>query len=85
MTPNASANTARPLPTLMLELEARATSNGHVCGVDEAGRGPLAGPAKWASVTEPPSARDTSATDTSSTALGGRAIVPSKRAVPVTV
>lgn len=34
----------RPFPTLMLELEARAAWNGHVCGVDEAGRGPWAGP-----------------------------------------
>ena len=40
----------RPFPTLMLELEARATWNGHVCGVDEAGRGPWAGPVSAAAV-----------------------------------
>lgn len=40
----------RPLPTLMLELEARAVWNGHVCGVDEAGRGPWAGPVSAAAV-----------------------------------
>nr|WP_313003818.1 ribonuclease HII [Brevundimonas sp.] len=34
----------------MLELEARATWNGHVCGVDEAGRGPWAGPVSAAAV-----------------------------------
>jgi len=34
----AAAKTDRPFPTLVLELEARATWNGHVCGVDEAGR-----------------------------------------------
>lgn len=44
------AKTDRPLPTLMLELEARATWNGHVCGVDEAGRGPWAGPVSAAAV-----------------------------------
>lgn len=46
----ATAKTDRPLPTLMLELEARATWNGHVCGVDEAGRGPWAGPVSAAAV-----------------------------------
>lgn len=46
----ASAKTDRPFPTLMLELEARATWNGHVCGVDEAGRGPWAGPVSAAAV-----------------------------------
>ena len=46
----AAAKTDRPLPTLMLELEARATWNGHVCGVDEAGRGPWAGPVSAAAV-----------------------------------
>nr|WP_312147682.1 ribonuclease HII [Brevundimonas sp.] len=34
----------------MLELEARAAWNGHVCGVDEAGRGPWAGPVSAAAV-----------------------------------
>ncbi|WP_292033747.1 MULTISPECIES: ribonuclease HII [unclassified Brevundimonas] len=40
----------RPFPNLMLELEARATWKGHVCGVDEAGRGPWAGPVSAAAV-----------------------------------
>src|SRR5690606_7034453 len=40
----------RPFPTLLLELEARATWNGHICGVDEAGRGPWAGPVSAAAV-----------------------------------
>src|SRR5690606_24632575 len=40
----------RPFPTLLLELEARATWDGHVCGVDEAGRGPWAGPVSAAAV-----------------------------------
>ncbi|MBD3834442.1 ribonuclease HII [Brevundimonas bullata] len=48
--PKASAKTDRPFPTLMLELEARATWNGPVCGVDEAGRGPWAGPVSAAAV-----------------------------------
>ncbi len=48
--PKASARIDRPFPTLMLELEARATWNGHVCGVDEAGRGPWAGPVSAAAV-----------------------------------
>ncbi|WP_428979982.1 ribonuclease HII [Brevundimonas pondensis] len=48
--PKAAAKTDRPFPTLMLELEARATWNGHVCGVDEAGRGPWAGPVSAAAV-----------------------------------
>nr|WP_313102346.1 ribonuclease HII [Brevundimonas sp.] len=34
----------------MLEMEARAAWNGHVCGVDEAGRGPWAGPVSAAAV-----------------------------------
>ena len=42
--PKAAVKIDRPFPTLMLELEASATWNGHVCGVDEAGRGPWAGP-----------------------------------------
>ena len=46
----ASAKIDRPFPTLMLELEARATWNGQVCGVDEAGRGPWAGPVSAAAV-----------------------------------
>ncbi|MGR6533073.1 ribonuclease HII [Brevundimonas sp. RM1] len=46
----ATAKTDRPFPTLVLELEARATWNGHVCGVDEAGRGPWAGPVSAAAV-----------------------------------
>ncbi len=46
----AAAKTDRLFPTLMLELEARATWNGHVCGVDEAGRGPWAGPVSAAAV-----------------------------------
>ncbi|WP_416336256.1 ribonuclease HII [Brevundimonas bullata] len=48
--PKASAKIDRPFPTLMLELEARATWNGPVCGVDEAGRGPWAGPVSAAAV-----------------------------------
>ena len=48
--PKAAAKIDRPFPTLMLELEARATWNGHVCGVDEAGRGPWAGPVSAAAV-----------------------------------
>lgn len=46
----AVVKTDRPFPTLMLELEARAAWNGHVCGVDEAGRGPWAGPVSAAAV-----------------------------------
>ncbi len=46
----AATKTDRPFPTLVLELEARATWNGHVCGVDEAGRGPWAGPVSAAAV-----------------------------------
>jgi ribonuclease HII len=46
----AATKTDRLFPTLMLELEARATWNGHVCGVDEAGRGPWAGPVSAAAV-----------------------------------
>ena len=48
--PKAAPRIDRPFPTLMLELEARATWNGHVCGVDEAGRGPWAGPVSAAAV-----------------------------------
>lgn len=48
--PKASAKPDRPFPTLMLELEARATWNGLICGVDEAGRGPWAGPVSAAAV-----------------------------------
>ena len=48
--PKAAAKTDRSFPTLMLELEARATWNGPVCGVDEAGRGPWAGPVSAAAV-----------------------------------
>ena len=48
--PKASAKIDRPFPTLMLELEARAAWNGPVCGVDEAGRGPWAGPVSAAAV-----------------------------------
>ncbi|MFC5388740.1 ribonuclease HII [Brevundimonas bullata] len=48
--PKAATKIDRPFPTLMLELEARATWNGPVCGVDEAGRGPWAGPVSAAAV-----------------------------------
>ena len=48
--PKAVAKIVRPLPSLVLELEARAASGGHVCGVDEAGRGPWAGPVSAAAV-----------------------------------
>ncbi len=48
--PKAATKIDRPFPTLMLELEARAAWNGHVCGVDEAGRGPWAGPVSAAAV-----------------------------------
>lgn len=48
--PEVVAKIVRPLPTLVLELEARAASGGHVCGVDEAGRGPWAGPVSAAAV-----------------------------------
>lgn len=41
----------RPFPTLALEMLARdACDGGHVCGVDEAGRGPWAGPVSAAAV-----------------------------------
>lgn len=46
----ASAKPDRAFPTLMLELEAGATWNGLICGVDEAGRGPWAGPVSAAAV-----------------------------------
>lgn len=48
--PKAAAKIDSSFPTLMLELEARATWNGPVCGVDEAGRGPWAGPVSAAAV-----------------------------------
>jgi ribonuclease HII len=48
--PKVAPKIDRPFPTLMLELEARAAWNGHVCGVDEAGRGPWAGPVSAAAV-----------------------------------
>ncbi|WP_409515400.1 ribonuclease HII [Brevundimonas sp.] len=48
--PKAAPKIDRPFPTLMLEMEARAAWNGHVCGVDEAGRGPWAGPVSAAAV-----------------------------------
>lgn len=48
--PKVVARIARPFPTLMLELEAGATWNGLICGVDEAGRGPWAGPVSAAAV-----------------------------------
>jgi len=42
---------ARPFPTLALEILAREGGDGgHVCGVDEAGRGPWAGPVSAAAV-----------------------------------
>lgn len=37
-------------PTLLLEIAARESVSGHVCGVDEAGRGPWAGPVSAAAV-----------------------------------
>lgn len=40
----------RSAPTLSLEVEAAATAGGPVCGVDEAGRGPWAGPVAAAAV-----------------------------------
>ena len=45
-----SAKSDRLFPTLMLELEAGAAWNGLICGVDEAGRGPWAGPVSAAAV-----------------------------------
>lgn len=48
--PKAAPKIDRPFPNLMLELEARAAWNGHICGVDEAGRGPWAGPVSAAAV-----------------------------------
>lgn len=45
-----STKTARPFPTLALEILAREAANGPVCGVDEAGRGPWAGPVSAAAV-----------------------------------
>ncbi|MGO4410485.1 MULTISPECIES: ribonuclease HII [unclassified Brevundimonas] len=47
----AAAKIVRAFPTLALEALAReAASGGHVCGVDEAGRGPWAGPVSAAAV-----------------------------------
>ncbi|QBX38153.1 ribonuclease HII [Brevundimonas sp. S30B] len=43
-------NTTRPFPTLALETLAREAAGGLVCGVDEAGRGPWAGPVSAAAV-----------------------------------
>jgi len=37
-------NPARTLPTLLLEIALIESAGGPVCGVDEAGRGPWAGP-----------------------------------------
>ncbi|MFK0298469.1 ribonuclease HII [Brevundimonas sp. NPDC090276] len=48
--PKTAPKIDRSFPNLMLELEARAAWNGHVCGVDEAGRGPWAGPVSAAAV-----------------------------------
>lgn len=45
-----STNTSRPFPTLALEILAREAAGGPVCGVDEAGRGPWAGPVSAAAV-----------------------------------
>lgn len=51
MKPSKAAPRAdRSFPTLMLELEAGAAWNGLICGVDEAGRGPWAGPVSAAAV-----------------------------------
>lgn len=44
------AKTPRPLPTLTLETLAAEAVGGPVCGVDEAGRGPWAGPVSAAAV-----------------------------------
>ena len=44
------AKTPRPLPTLTLETLAAEHVGGPVCGVDEAGRGPWAGPVSAAAV-----------------------------------
>lgn len=44
------AKTPRPLPTLTLETLAAEAMGGPVCGVDEAGRGPWAGPVSAAAV-----------------------------------
>ncbi|HUH10647.1 MAG TPA: ribonuclease HII [Brevundimonas sp.] len=47
----AAAKIVRAFPTLALEILAREGSEGgHVCGVDEAGRGPWAGPVSAAAV-----------------------------------
>lgn len=43
-------NKARPVPTLSLETRLAAQVGGPVCGVDEAGRGPWAGPVSAAAV-----------------------------------
>lgn len=39
-----AAKVARPFPTMALEILLIQSAGGHVCGVDEAGRGPWAGP-----------------------------------------
>ena len=44
------ASKARAIPTLTLETVLAATAGGLVCGVDEAGRGPWAGPVSAAAV-----------------------------------
>lgn len=48
--PAAAARSLRPMPTLTLETLARQAAGGPVCGVDEAGRGPWAGPVSAAAV-----------------------------------
>lgn len=45
-----AAKVARPFPTLALEILAQDAAGGPVCGVDEAGRGPWAGPVSAAAV-----------------------------------
>lgn len=45
---------AAPLPDMAAEAEARAAGCKCVCGIDEAGRGPLAGPVTAAAVVLPP-------------------------------
>lgn len=45
-----ASKVARPFPTLALETLAQEAAGGPVCGVDEAGRGPWAGPVSAAAV-----------------------------------
>lgn len=45
---------AKPIPTLELELHHAAACNGLIAGIDEAGRGPLAGPVVAAAVVIDP-------------------------------